>query len=468
MFKVIKQILFQYQLVKEKWQHMKENEEFYYDVLGGSLFGRKKKENRSRKETDALFWKKIDDYIDDPTTHRFPNSIKTDDGTTYQFVGKPQATTLSYHIHDDKEILSKNIKAFNRNEKSTKKITKDNIENLVQQYNRVQPTTAQVSLKAVESPIEENTVVILILCHGMYGVNSSLTIDTIPAPTNKFIEIVKRAPFGYKSLLDFDYSSRYTDDKTSTRYSVAHIKEKLAEAYTLVLKNVTSISNVEQYTKRKCYIYEKKHNPEWHYTNLGTPQESCIHVGFEYSHLPFLNKKYELDRPPPNGYQRGEFAHGIVIMFKDAEGKLIQQNLNRLEDFLWLQEAGYINVSDDLITHYGTSTRDLDSKEGVEPSEILITKLDTEVLLKVIESFPENYKMFKIVDNSCAVLDASLTEEQKMEVYERYGADMRCTNPEYVRGGLKKRKRQKKTQSTKRYKKKIRCRKTKCRKNIHI
>lgn len=70
--------------------------------------------------------------------------------------------------------------------------------------------------------------------------------------------------------------------------------------------------------------------------------------------------------------------------------------------------------------------------------EMLMTEMDTNLLLKIIQSFPEKYEMFKIVDDSCAnFYPKKLTKEEETEVFERYGADMRCTNPKEHRGGLK-------------------------------
>ena len=433
----LREIYKRYQDINTLWERIKE-EEFYYDIDGGSFF--KKKANLNRKEKDRLFWKKLDDYIADVMNADFPYSIKND-RSTYNLVftnGRNRLMGFTNELNKQKDVLSKYILAYNQDkdedEEKEKINDKNDIERLMQEF----------FLKTVAT--EENTVIVLILCHGGYVVNYDLTINKIPKPTKKFVEIVKRAPFGYSSLLDFNYSSRYTANKTSTRFSVEQIKEKLVEAYNLVLDNITSISNEAQYTSRAEYLRLEKENPEL-CIQMGTPEESCIHVGFDYSHIPVLRKVYSLDPLPPEGFLRGEFAHGIVVMFKDAEGNLIQRNLNRLEDILWLRNSGYIQLSKDELNNMcagrplGTTTRDLDEEEDLKSvrSELLITEIDTEYLFKIIQSFPEKYSIIKIVDDSCANFIPILSKEKALQVFERYGADMICSHPREHQGGRKNR-----------------------------
>jgi hypothetical protein len=300
---------------------------------------------------------------------------------------------------------------------------------------------------------EENTVVIMILCHGAYVVNEDLTIDKIPAPENKLVEIVKRAPFGFSALSDFNYSSRYPADQNSTRYSIEDIREKLVKAYRLALQNITILSNPTQYLSRNQSSREMNKNPEMFCKQAGPFDESCTYVGLEYSHVPFLRKRYHLDSM--SSYRRNELFRGIIFMFKDLNGNLVQYNINRIADLKFLIDQGYIQRTAKLdllmrsgkILMQGKRKRDykkflLDllkiNADKVLNDGNLITSLETDFLLEIINCFQDKYTIFKIMDDSCGGFDKTLTSEQRAAIYQQYGADMKCGAPLYAKGGFKK------------------------------
>jgi hypothetical protein len=449
----IKQIYFLQKEIEEKWKQMQDETEFRYDVPS-SIFGLKKKENTNRLPKDLTFWETVDDYILDVNQPLFPDFITYND-IRYRFYGYPEAEVMRNEILIKKGQLKVEIDAYNeRIEPGSRQIEdKSDIFTILKaKTDKERLTSDRISQKG--GPSKENTVVILILCHGAYVVNENSTIDKIQFPENKLGEIVKKSVFGYSTLRDYNYTSRYPGNKTSTRYSKEVIKRKLKDAYESVLKNTTSITNQKQQGERIILQSSMLRDEKAYCKEYGLLKDSCMHVGFEFSHVPFLRKVYELDNPisanPITTERRGEFAHGIMFMFEDDEGKLIQRNLNRLEDFRWLQENGYINIPErveDLVDYWGTPYRDIHKSQlydgDVVFNEILITKLDTELLMSVIGSFPEKYNFFKIVDNSCGNfknLSRELTAEEEKRVLRRYWDDMQCSNPEYSKGGRRRRK----------------------------
>jgi hypothetical protein len=320
----IRQIYDLYQNVIKLWNKMKKETHFSYDVDKDrrtilQRFVTKTKSNKHRLRSDEMFWNRLDDNIADVNISDFPDTI-VNDRSTYTFEGDPVSFKLKDDISKAKHELVKTIIAFNSDK----------------------PVTEQIKYKEdIVRMVEETTVVIFILCHGYYKVNDDLTINEIPAPQGRDVEIVKTAPFGFEAITDYNYSSRYPEDTKSKRYSSDIIYRKLLNAYTSVLENVSHISSREQYTGRSIYKYMQS-DPSFH-SRFGPSEKSSIHVGFEYSELPFLNKSYKLDRlPSKGGFERGEIAHGIIMMFKD-KGRFIVINLNKFNDLEMLEQYKYIN-----------------------------------------------------------------------------------------------------------------------------
>jgi hypothetical protein len=464
----IKQIYFLQKEIEEKWKQMQDETIFHYDAplpifgMTSSLFERKKKENTNRLPKDLKFWEKVDNFVLDVKKPLFPFFF-ANNTTTYEFFGEPEAEEMKNDIHALKQELAKEVADYNKRiEPGSRQIQdKNDILLILQEKGKKERFASERISQAKEqskAQSKENTVVILILCHGAYIVNENLTIDKIAFPETKLGEIVKQSVFGKEALSDFDYTSRNPKDRTDTRYSEEVIKEKLKDAYEKVLNDTSSLINRAQQKKRDIrqkYIVSDKQACK---KSIGLLKDSCIHVGFEFSHVPLLRKVYGLDDPisadPKNdGFRRGEFAHGIVFMFENDEGNLIQKNLNRYNDFLWLQQNEYINIPfnvRDRVRHWGTIDADLSNSQlgGFKSSELLMTRLDTEFLMRIIESFPEKYNFFKIVDSSCGVLrkiGTPLTSAEEDIVLQRYWVDMQCGNPEDSKGGRRKRKRKSKT-----------------------
>ena len=471
----IKQIYILQKQIEEKWQEMKDETSFFYNVPF-SILKRKEKDNNNRLETDFMFWKNLDDTVLDVNQPKFP-LLFFNERSKYKFNGDTRAEEIINDIENLKDLLTKEIASYNERMERSKQISdnSDILRILKEKSDKERFATESISQK---EPSKENTVVILILCHGVYVVNDNLTIDKIPFPENKLGEIVKKSVFGHTTLADYDYTSRYIGDKTSTRYSMDVIKRKLKDAYETVLTDTTSLINPEQEEKRKRVKLKMLKDKEAYCKKYGLVKESCMHVGFEFSHVPFLRKLYELDGPTKkvpdiDGFKRSEFAHGIIFMFEDDEGNLIQRNINRLEDIMWLRENGYINIPNvvlNKIEHWGTPDRDLSSimevkkeREKDNGSDILITKLDTDFLMRVIETFPEKYNFFKIIDNSCGVfrnLRKKLTDEEEATLHQIYDADMKCRFPLESKGGRRRRKSNNK-RKTKKQRKSNKKRKTK-------
>jgi hypothetical protein len=427
------------------WRSMQYTSFSYRAKTWKSMFKKTIKDILDRPRDEA-FWRKVDDKIADINSLVFPEEI-INDTSLYEFNCHGELC-LRYitAINNAKDELRKAIDAFNEINTDDQITNTSDIERMMNQY----------------ISTEENTVVILILCHGAYVVNEDLTIDKIPAPENKLVEIVKRAPYGFQALTDFNYSSRYPKDKRSTRYSEEDIKQKLEEPYKLVLNNITSVSNPEQYLSRHYTSELMYETPEQSQQKFGFFNETCIHVGFEYSHIPFLKKQYSLDPPPSlGGFQRGEFAHGIVFIFTDLEGNQIQRNINRLQDFKSLINSGYIKPSSkvmaELLKNLGNNEVDFtpeqikSKKYNLTDPDNLTTKIETQCLLDIIKSFHKKYTMFKIVDDSCGQFfkrvsdketkkdkETKLTDEEREILLELYGKDMRCGRPSGVKGGFKK------------------------------
>jgi hypothetical protein len=461
----IHQIIFLQDDIEEKWKIMQEQTKFYYDDRSAlfkrrsSIFGLKKKENTNRLPKDLPFWEKVDNYVLDVKRPLFPlyiNHNHNDKEITFKFYGSPQAEEMRRDIETQKGLLAEVIADYNeRIEPGSKTIQDKN--DILEEKERLRTEKISRAITQVQEKTETNTVLVLVLCHGEYVVNDNLTIDRIPFPENKLGEIVKKSVFGKKTLSDYDFTSRYAGDKTSTRYSEALIKEKLQIAYFDLLSNTNNLTNILQQKNRKVVQQTILQDREAYCKEYGLPEESCTHVGFEFTHVPFLRKLYALDDPfstdptESSGFRRGEFGHGIIIMFQD-NNKIICRNLNRFNDFLWLQQNEYIFPENlmRIVRHWGTADTDLDRTElaGLKRSELLITELDTALLMRVIGSFPEKYKFFKIVDNSCGVLrhlHRDLTPAEEEIVLQKYWADMQCSNPVGSKGGRRRRKRKSKT-----------------------
>lgn len=448
----IKQIYTLQKQIELRWQEMKDETSFSYSYnvpfsILKPILKRKEKDNNNRLATDFMFWKNLDDTVLDVNQPKFP-LLFFNERSKYKFNGDTRAFAIINDIESQKDQLTKDIAAYNERSEPSKQIrdNSDILRILKEKSDKERFATESISQK---EPSKENTVVILILCHGVYVVNDNLTIDKIPFPENKLGEIVKKSVFGHPTLTDFDYDTRDPDDITSTRYSMDVIKRKLKDAYESVLADTTSLINPEQQEKRKKVKLRMLKDEEAYCKKYGLVKESCMHVGFEFSHVPFLRKLYKLGRLSSNeAYRRGEIARGIVFMFEDDEGKLIQRNLNRLEDILWLKANGYIKIPERVlneIEHWGTADRDLSSimevkkeREKDNGSDILITQLDTNFLMRVIETFPEKYKFFKIIDNSCGVfrnLRRPLSDEEEATLHQIYDADMKCSYPLESKGG---------------------------------
>jgi hypothetical protein len=453
----IKQIYILQKQIELEWEEMQKETNFIYDDPSSML--QKEKDNKNRLPDDLNFWKKLDDFVLDITKPKFPRTIFS----TYKFFGDPDATRMMNEIDTQKGILAKRIDDYNkRNQPGIQ--DKNDILRIINE-NADKETLTSERISQAKAAVKQNTVVILVLCHGAYEVNDNLTIDKIPFPENKLGEIVKKSVFGRSTLSDFDYDSRNPGDGTTTRYPENVIKKKLKDAYETVLTDTTSLINPTQQALRKVITKYMFENKEAYCKAYGLVDDSCIHVGFEFSHIPLLRKIYTLDRlSSKSAYRRAEFSRGIIVMFQNDRGNLVQRNLNRLYDFLWLQEKGYINLPfrvEEVVDYWGTPDRDLDTNQVIyddtlDLSQVLIRQIGTDFLMRIIESFPEKYKYFKIVDNSCGVLhnySKVLTEEEKETVFKRYSADMQCNTPEESKGGRKRRK-------TKTFK--LKKRKTKC------
>jgi hypothetical protein len=259
--------------------------------------------NRNREENEIL-WKKVDLYIDDVMIPEFPSFLGLKTGVHFLIMQPETAekiTRFKTAITNAKRELKQDIDAYNA-------VSPDKINNA---------GDIERMLNDPIVPTEENTVVILVNCHGGYVVNRDLTtIDKIPAPENKLVEIVKRAPFGFLSFVDFNYSSRYPGDTSSTRYSTEDIKEKLVKAYKKALKNITILSNPAQYRSRNRSSQDMERDLEGTCKIFGPFDESCIHVGLDYSKVPFLRKVYQLDTlTSETAYGREELFRGIIFMF---------------------------------------------------------------------------------------------------------------------------------------------------------
>jgi len=411
---MIKDINRKYQKVLGLWESMQDNTTFSYkNSRSDEEFS-----NRNREENEIL-WKKVDEDIGDVMKTEFPLVIDLKTGEHFldmQPAEKIKRFTTA--ITNAKRELKQNIDAYN--EISTDKINNaGDIERILND-----PIVAT----------EENTVVILVNCHGGYVVNSDLTIAKIPAPENKLVEIVKRAPFGFLALSDFNYSSRFPKGENSTRYSTKVIREKLVAAYKKALKNITILSNPTQYRSRNRSSHDMDQDPEGTCKRFGPFDESCTHVGFEYSQVPFLRKVYQLD--DISSYQREEFFRGIIFMFKDLEGNYVQYNINRKSDLKFLINHGYIQRTGnfDLLM---TRTIGYDANGNLNEGN-LITHLLTDFLLEIINCFQDKYTIFKIVDDSCGGFDKALTAAQRDIIYQRYRADMQCSAPLKAKGGFKK------------------------------
>lgn len=425
----IKDIYRKYQKVLGLWQSMQFNTTFSYKHIDSDLTF-----NIRNRDENEIFWKKVDEDIGDVMNPKFPLRINID-GKLYALL--QNQSRFIEAIETAKSELKQDIDAYNE-------ISTDIINN------------AGDIERILHEPIvatEENTVVILVHCHGAYVVNSDLTIDKIPPPENKLVEIVKRAPFGFSAISDFNYSSRYPLDKRSTRYSIEDIRKKLVKAYRLALQNITILSNPTQYLSRDWIEEDMKLDPEGLSQQCGRFDESCTHVGFEYSHVPFLRKRYHLDHIL--SYRRDEFFRGIIFMFKDLNGNLVQYNINRIADLKFLIDQGYIQRTAKLdllmrsgkILMQGKRKRDykkflLDllkiNADKVLNDGNLITSLETDFLLEIINCFQEKYTIFKIIDDSCGCFDKELSAEQRDGIYQQYGADMKCGAPLYAKGGFKK------------------------------
>jgi hypothetical protein len=299
-------------------------------------------------------------------------------------------------------------------------------------------------------------VVVIINCHGAYIVNDDLTIDLIPAPENKRIEIVKTASFGYSSLLDFEFTSRYPDDKMSKRFSEEQIQDKLISAYHAISEDISLFRNKDQYKSRSAYISARSiaSFPK----RFGSEDGMVTHVGIDSKPVPFLRKVYSLQ----DGYLHQEKFFGIILTFKNKDDQIVSFNLNKYLDLKQLEEEGYIHISEE---DWATITANFsipsipqgqiprDFAEQIihsNPKLLGVASMSKELLLRIIESFPTEYGVFKIVDDSCAVFlkadNRRISAEQSAKVVELYGEDMKSCVPSRFRGGKK----------TKKVKKKIR------------
>jgi hypothetical protein len=428
---MIKDINRKYQKVLGLWESMQDNITFSYkSSRSGEEFS-----NRNREENEIL-WKKVDEVIDDVMNPEFPSFLGLTTGVHFLIMQPEKAekiTRFKTAITNAKRELKQNIDAYN--EISTDKI--NNAGDIERMLN--DPIVAT----------EENTVVILVNCHGGYVVNSDITIDKIPAPENKLVEIVKRAPFGFLSFLDFNYSSRYPGNTSSTRYSTEDIKEKLVKAYKKALKNITILSNPAQYRSRNRSSKDMERDLEGTCKIFGPFDESCIHVGLEYSKVPFLRKVYQLDSlTSETAYGREELFRGIIFMFKDLEGNYVQYNINRIPDLKFLIDNGYIQrtAKFDLLLRSGSIYFPSGLTETNSSTEVhkilrygkLITSLKTDFLLEIINCFQDKYTIFKIIDDSCGGFDKKLTAEQRDRIFQQYRVDMQCSNPTGAKGGFKK------------------------------
>jgi len=451
---MIKDINRKYQKVLGLWESMQDNITFSYQH-----FKSNEKFNSRNREENEMLWKKVDEDIGDVMNPKFPVNITTETGKyilfedfaspSYDPVEKARRRKIfpfTRAITNAKRELKQSIDAYN--EISTDKI--NNAGDIERMLN--DPIV----------PTEENTVVILVKCHGGYVVNSDLTIDKIPAPENKLVEIVKRAPFGFEAFSDYNYSSRYPGNTSSTRFSTEDIKEKLVKAYKKALKNIIILSNPAQYLSRNLPSHNYYVNPEGVCKTNGSFDDSCTHVGFEHSQVPFLRKVYQLDSlTSETAFRREEFASGIIFMFKDLEGNYVQYNINRIPDLKILIDQGYIQrtAKFDLLMRSGTIVmqgklggefenytpkRELLNAFGIDlilRKGKLITELETDFLLEIINCFQDKYTIFKIMDDSCGGFDKELTAEQRDIIYQRYRADMQCLK---AKGGFKKKTRKRK------------------------
>lgn len=429
---MIKDINRKYQKVLGLWESMQDNTTFsYQDPRYGETFN-----SRNREENEML-WRKVDEDIGDVMTTQFPIRITTDTGLHILDISIEKTLRFTRAITNAKRELKQDIDIYNE-------ISNDKINN------------AGDIERMLDEPIvatEENTVVILVHCHGEYVVNSDLTIDKIPAPENKLVEIVKRAPFGFGAFADFNYSSRYPGNTSSTRYSIEDIRDQLVKAYRLALQNITILSNPTQYLSRNLIEEDMKIDPEGVSKQCGPFDESCTHVGFEYSQVPFLRKRYYLDSM--SSYRRNEFFRGIIFMFKDLNGNYVQYNINKIADLKSLMDQGYIQRTAklDLLMRSGKilmqGKRKRDYKKflldllKINPDKVLndgnlITSLHSDFLLEIIKCFQEKYTIFKIMDDSCGCFDKELSAEQRDIIYQQYGADMKCSAPKKSKGGSKK------------------------------
>ena len=144
-------ILKNYKFIKEQWQSVKLNEDFYYDIaIGGSFFS--KKYNLRRRNRDSFFWEKIDEVIDDITQPGFPYELinKTNN---YKIFASDETESLLKEINDRKTQLTKDIIIFNTGKTKSKMITKDNIVSMMQEY---------MALPVSDQPKEESSPLIVI------------------------------------------------------------------------------------------------------------------------------------------------------------------------------------------------------------------------------------------------------------------------------------------------------------------
>lgn len=287
------------------------------------------------------------------------------------------------------------------------------------ELNRYGDRNSSASRRIIASRKEHtNTVVILISCHGAYKLNDDDSIDEVPFPKNKTVEIVKSAKFGCPALSDFIlrqrlfYYQKEIKKRLPPRFNEDEVRKRLRSYYYNIcfnIRNVRSRKTIEERSVYKSVLedIDKEYGAEG----------KGVFVDKTFSHVPFLQKVYKLDE-----YDKDEIGRGVIFMFPYKGQQLATYNLHTANEF---KDLRYLLGLKDAANEAYEEQKAMDR-------EYEITTYD---ILALIYNFPEEYKHFKILDDSCGGFDQRLSEERKQKILDRYQEQMISSNPTEFKGG---------------------------------